>query len=264
MTESLALKAAQFKSLHKPGNPVILANVYDIPTANLVASLPGAQALATASYAVALASGLTDPELDLETNLAAVEKIAPIAVKAGKPLTVDFQDGYDHQLEDGIRKLIKLGVVGINLEDSASDGQGGSRLLLEAIAVDRIKRVLKTAAEVGVPDFVVNARSDELLVGAGNMQDCISRGKAYLEAGATTVFVFGGPKRGGLNKDEVTTLAEGLDGRLNVSFLAAKPESQRLSIQQLKEIGVARISIGPQLLLIGTAAQKKAAEEMFV
>src|SRR5436190_502768 len=126
--------AQSFKSLHVPGKPLLLANIYDPSTARAVASLPGCKALATASVSIALA------------------------------------------------------VVGVNLEDSE---QKTHTMMDEAVAVQRIKRALAAAAEVGVPDFVVNARSDSFLRG-GSLDESIRRGKLYLGAGATTVYVLNG------------------------------------------------------------------------
>ena len=92
-TESLNKQAQLLKSLHVPGNPLILANVYDIPSARTVAALPSCKALATASFAVALANGTEDKKLTLEINLQAVRNIGKVACEFDKPLSVDLQDG---------------------------------------------------------------------------------------------------------------------------------------------------------------------------
>jgi 2-methylisocitrate lyase-like PEP mutase family enzyme len=232
--------ATTFKALHKPGKPIVFANVYDIISARKVAALPSSKALATASYAVALVNGLEDNDLTLEVNLNTVRGIATIAAQANKPLTVDLQDGYGDQLEYAIQELIKLGVVGINLEDCDKDT---GKLMSVETAVSRIKKVLEVAKANGVPDFVVNARSDVLVLG-GELEEVIRRGKSYLDAGATTVFVWGGSKRG-VSRKEVEQMVKAFDGRLNVS-MRLTPDA--LNTEQLAELGVARISIGPALL----------------
>lgn len=241
---SLALR---FRALHSPSSPLILANIWDAISATAIASLPSTRTLATASYAIAAAAGLSDNDLDLDTNLRAVAVIARIAASHDLPLTVDFQDGFGSQLEEGIRKVIELGAVGINLEDFAREKDG---LYDVAEAQDRIRRVVKIAAEMGVPDFVVNARTDALFSG-GTVDDAIARGKAYLEAGAANVFIWGGPARRGWSGDEVRRAAKELDGKLNVILIRmdGKGEpAEGLSVQELSEIGVSRISVGPQLM----------------
>ncbi|KIV91282.1 hypothetical protein PV10_05837 [Exophiala mesophila] len=252
----LNTQATYFKSLHQPGQPVILANTWDESSARVIGSLPTVQAIATASYAVALASGTTDDELTLENNLSAVSRISKIAQEFNKPLTVDLQDGYGSRLEEAIAAVISHGAVGANIEDVDKDTKK-QYSVDEGVA--RIRRALKAAEENGVNDFVVNARVDTLLHG-GEMEDTILRGRKYLEAGATTVFVIGGATRGGLKTEEVKTLSDALGGRLNVS-VALSPG--KLTVDDVAAIGVSRVSVGPQLYFKATAAIKDAAEGLF-
>jgi 2-methylisocitrate lyase-like PEP mutase family enzyme len=245
--------ARTFKALHHPGNPLILANVYDILSARTVASLPSSKALATASYAIAAARGTTDDDLDLDTNLAAIPDIAAVSSQFKKPLTVDIQDGYGDSLEKAIAALIDYGVVGVNLEDCDKNG----KLYSPETAAERIKRTLVVAKHKRVPDFVVNARCDVLVQG-GKLDEVLHRGKKYLAAGATTVFVWGGSSRG-VSRQEVQTMVKDFDGRLNV-LLSGKPDA--LTIPQLKELGVARISIGPTLQIKAMKALADEAEKL--
>ncbi|KAF2733836.1 Phosphoenolpyruvate/pyruvate domain-containing protein [Polyplosphaeria fusca] len=237
---SLNTLAQTLKSLHVPGKPLILANVYDLLSAQAISSLSSCKALATASYAVARANGTEDDAMTLETNLTAISLIGKEAIRVQKPLTVDIQDGYGSQLEDAIKGLIKRGAVGCNLEDCDKESQ---KIYPVAAAVDRIKKVLSIAKNMGVPDFVVNARCDALIHG-GELDDVIQRGKQYLAAGATTVFVWGGSKRG-VHDDEVKKMVEAFGGRLNVAMKMSGDDS--LSVSELSNIGVARISVGPQI-----------------
>ncbi|KAF1939066.1 PEP phosphonomutase-like protein [Clathrospora elynae] len=237
--------AKAFKALHKPGNPIILTNVWDAITAKTVASLPATKALATASYAIAAAAGTPDEELTLEVNLRAVEAIAKIAKQFDLPLTVDFQDGFGDQLEEGLRAVIKLGAVGINLEDLSRES---NRLYSIEEAQERIRRVMKIAEEEGVPDFVVNARTDALFTSPSNdLDEAIARGKAYLAAGASNIFIWGGPSRKGWGKAGIEEATKVLKGRLNVILVRMAPGG--LSVKELGEIGVSRISVGPQLMI---------------
>ncbi|KAH7130477.1 PEP phosphonomutase-like protein [Dendryphion nanum] len=233
------------KSIHVPGNPVIFTNVWDAITARAVASLPSTKALATASYAIAAAAGLEDHELTLEVNLTAIRAIAKVAKELNKPLTVDFQDGFGSRIEEGIREVIRAGAVGINIEDFARElGEKGD-LYDVPTAQSRIRRVLEIAQDEGVPDFVVNARTDALLVGRP-LSEAIERGKAYLEAGAHNIFIWGGPQRGGTTRAEIEEASKALGGRLNVILIRIRPGG--LTVKELSDIGVARISIGPQLM----------------
>lgn len=250
---SLNATAQTFKALHVPGKPIVLANVYDLLSAEAVASLPSSKALATASYAVARAAGFDDDHLSLETNLAAVKLVARAAKANGKPLSVDIQDAYGDRLEEAIGALIDEGVVGVNLEDVDLATQKQHPI---DVAADRVRRAIAAAEKKGVPDFVVNARCDSLIKG-GNIEDAVARGKAYLAAGATTVFVWGGSARGGTTKEEVVTLIKEFGGRLNVSL---KNVPGGLTIPELAQLGVARISMGPALQFAAMKAYGDAAD----
>ena len=234
--------AALFRSLHRPGHPLLLTNVWDAISASAIASLPGTTALATASFAVAAAAGLADDDLDLPTLLRAASAIGKVAATHSLPLTVDLQDGFGAQLVDAVREAIKLGAVGINLEDF---GREIGALYSVEEQCERIRQVVKVANELGVPKFVVNARTDALFTG-GTVEEAITRGKAYLEAGAFNVFIWGGPKREGWGRHDVKRAAQALGGRLNVTLIHGRKGG--LSVGEIAELGVARISVGPALM----------------
>ena len=257
MASSLnALAATSLKSLHRPGKPLVLANVYDVLSARAVAALPSCRALATASYAVARANATEDDDMDMETNLKAILPIAKVAAEFKKPFTVDIQDGYGERLEEVMTELIEAGVHGVNLEDCDKNTQ---KLYPLGQAVSRIQRTLAVAESLGVSDFVVNARCD-VLVHGGPLEEAIIRGKAYLDAGATTVFVWGGSKRG-VSRGEVTRMVQEFNGKLNVSMILS---GGGLNVAGLSEIGVARISVGPQLQFMAMDNYAKEAEKIMV
>ena len=232
--------AKRLKSLHISGQPLLLANVWDASSAKAIASHSGTKALATASYAIAMMHGVEDADLTLDLNSQGIEMVAKGLRNAGKveevPLTADLQDGYA-DVKDTIRKAVELGVVGCNLED-ADNSKPQLTLRSMEESVSRIEAVLRAAREAGVPDFVVNARTD-VFGKDGTVDEVIERGKAYLDAGATTVFVWGVGKHV-ITEEEVKKMVAAFDGRL-----AVQPAD--IGIKKLRELGVARISVGPLL-----------------
>ncbi len=237
--QALNDKAKALRKLCKPGDPVILTNVYDAATAAIVAQHSSTRAMATASYAIAATNGIEDNDLSLEDNLIGIRKVAGVASKKDLPLTADLQDGYD-DVATMIKQAIDTGAVGCNIEDVDNKTE---KLRSVEDAVSRIKTAMSAAQQVGVPDFCINARTDVLSFG-GSIQDAIARGKAYLEAGAVTVFVWGGPSGRGVSGDEAKQLVQGLGGMVNVK-MNLRPGY--LNAKQLADLGVARVSIGPEL-----------------
>ncbi|KAL2852936.1 phosphoenolpyruvate phosphomutase-domain-containing protein [Aspergillus pseudoustus] len=146
---STNILAITFKSLHKPHHPLIPTNIYDARSAKTVAAIPSSAALATASHAIAEASGVNDDDLTLLINLRTTRIIASAIKPSGKPLTVDLQDGYGAHLEHAIGELLSLdNVVGINLEDFNRDT---SDFFPPAEAADRVRRVLLLRGTAGFP-----------------------------------------------------------------------------------------------------------------
>ena len=149
-------KYDQFRELHRPGDPLILFNVWDAGTA-AAAAKTGAKAVATGSASVAAANGFGDgEEVPMAFALANAERIVG-AVEV--PVTVDFEGGYAADPE-GLAKNIALlaatGAIGCNFEDQIVDGDG-----LWSIP-DQCERM--KAARRGAGDaFFINARTDIFL-----------------------------------------------------------------------------------------------------
>lgn len=252
--------ARTLKALHKPGNPVVFANIFDPVSATALLSLnesePGlVKAVATASYAVAAKLSIKDEELSLPQNLSSVSQFALLIRKAGLPLSIDLQDGYGDQIVEAVKGAISIGAVGANIEDSYPEkGFGGGLACLRSVeeAAERIRYALEIANNAGVPDFVINARTDVLCLKPHPedwtremmLEETVKRGKAYLAAGATSIFVWGGPG-GTVTTEELNLLVEGFGGRLAVKLGSSEDD---LSVKELADIGVSRISIGPSLL----------------
>ena len=223
-------KATLLRSLHVPGDPLIVTNVWDAVTARVVASAPGVKAIATASHAVSFAHGVDDGEgLSIDEALAAASRI----VKAvDLPVSVDFERGYATDapgVQRNVEQLIATGAVGLNLEDST----GPTELFPIDAQCRRISAVRAAATATGVP-IVLNARIDALVRGE-NFSEMVARANAYLAAGADVVFVLG------LKDEDLVSRAVGsIAGMISV---VSGPNS--VPLRRLAELGVARVSFGP-------------------
>jgi 2-methylisocitrate lyase-like PEP mutase family enzyme len=221
------------RSLHVPGDPLILTNVWDAVTARIVADVPGVRAIASASHSVSYAHGVPDGEgLTLDQALDAAREIVG-AVEL--PVTIDFEKGYARDpegVEASVGRLIATGAVGINLEDSVD----GSSLFPIDVAAARVAAARAAADSTGVP-LVINARVDALVRG-GTWDDMVSRANAYLAAGGDCAFVLGLQ-----TEDEVGRALAEIDGRVSVVSGAAS-----VPLARLAELGVCRVSFGPGML----------------
>ena len=107
-------KAATLLALHRAPEILVLANVWDVVSAQVIATTAGAKALATASHSIASTFGYEDGEnIPFELHL---DMVARIVRAVDLPVTMDFEAGYG-DAGDTARRAIEVGVVDANLED---------------------------------------------------------------------------------------------------------------------------------------------------
>jgi 2-methylisocitrate lyase-like PEP mutase family enzyme len=224
---STADKALTLKSLHEAPEILRVVNVWDAISAKVVSDLPTTKAIATAGHSIAASHGFGDGEIPLEIALSA---IAEIVTATDLPVTADLDAGFDDPGET-IRRAIGVGVVGANVED---------RLVPLPDAVARVEAIVRAAEAEGVA-FQLNARTDAFVRGGDRplgekVDDAITRGRAFLDAGAALVFV-----PGALDAEVTRRLVAGI-GERRVSVIGVPGA---LPAAEYEALGVARISYGP-------------------
>ena len=167
-------------------------------------------------------------------------------------MTADLERGYGDEPRDvaeTIAMAIDAGAVGANLEDGTADSD---RPLAAVASHARKVRVVRGRADAeGVP-FVINARTDVFLRGAGGVDEALERGRAYAEAGADCIFV-----PGVRDPEVIAALVAGLPIGMSVLATPAGP-----TLEELARLGVARISLGPGSMGAALAALQRAAESV--
>src|SRR3954447_13513287 len=111
----LQSRCDKLRSLHRPGAPLLLPNVWDVATARAVVAA-GFPVVATTSSGVAAALGYDDHDgAPADEMLAAAARIAR-GVEV--PVTVDAEAGYGMEPAELVAALRTVGAAGCNLEDS--------------------------------------------------------------------------------------------------------------------------------------------------
>lgn len=242
-------KAQLLRSLHVPGTPLIVTNVWDAVTARTVAAAPGVKALATASHAISYAHGVDDGEgLTVEQALAAAELVVSAV---DLPVSVDFEKGYSPDaagVQRNVELLISTGAAGLNIEDSVGAPKAPTFDIETATA--RVAAARAAAQATGIP-LVINARVDTL-AGGGEWDDMVARANAYLGAGADCIFVLGLG-----DESTVERALAAIDGKVSV---ISNPTS--VPLKRLAELGVSRVSFGPGTLGLTLAHLQAAATQL--
>ncbi|MDQ0577536.1 isocitrate lyase/PEP mutase family protein [Agromyces albus] len=243
---TLADTAAELRRLHTAPELLQVVNVWDVVSAKAVASLPETRALATASHSIASTFGYPDGEqIPVEIML---DMAGRIARAVDVPVSADLEAGYGDPAET-VRRAIGEGIAGANLEDELKP-------LAESVAA--VEGAVAAADAEGVP-FALNARTDAFLRGSDRprdvwIADAIERGRAYLDAGATCVFV-----PGIFGEDEVVELVDGIGAyRVSLIGLPGVPTPARLA-----ELGIARLSYGPTTQRVALGALQDLAAELY-
>lgn len=246
-------KAIAFRQMHRGPKALLLPNVWDVASARIIEQAKFG-AIATTSAGIAFSLGYPDGQkISREEMLARVSRIAR-AVEL--PVTADVEAGYGNTAEDAAqtaRRVIEAGGVGINLEDGTGNPQ--APLVELELQLEKIRAVREAALQAGVL-LVVNARTDVYLDQVGppeqRYSETIHRVRAYRDAGADCVFV------PGLRDPQIISqLVQDVQCPVNILAGPGSP-----SVQELEELGVARVSLGSGPMRATLGLLRRMAEEL--
>ncbi|MEV4138007.1 isocitrate lyase/phosphoenolpyruvate mutase family protein [Dactylosporangium sp. NPDC049742] len=238
--------AALFRSLHDPADPLVLVNAWDAASARVVAAA-GARAVATTSAGVAWTLGV--PDGDALTRDAMLAHLRRVVAAVDVPVTADVESGFGatpDEVAETLRGVADAGAVGVNLEDTVRGERRGLRDVAGQVA--RI-----AAARAAAPDVYINARIDTYLHGTDDLEQTVERANAYLDAGASGIFV-----PGVVDAETIGKLAAAIPAPLNILVGPGAP-----AVAELGELGVARVSLGSWVAEAAYAVARRAAEEAF-
>lgn len=246
-------KEKQFHQLHHNNQLLILPNIWN-PLGAALLEETGYKAVATASASIAFANGYQDGEkMPFDELIFILQRIVK---SINIPVTADVESGYASNntvLKENIKRLVDTGIVGINFEDSRHDEQD---LFSKEAQSEKINVIKNTASDNG-SNLFINARTDVFikenkLSKEEKLVQAIERGNAYKEAGADgfyPIFLKG--------KESLKTVVEEVSLPVNILMLPGIPD-----FDELKEIGVARISLGPGFLKYAVNSIKNIAEKL--
>ena len=239
-----------FKTLHQRSGAFIMPNPWDAGSARILASM-GFEALATTSAGYAFSVGRRDSVAGL-SRTEILENARAIVAASNLPVSADLEDGFGAAPEtcaETVRLASEVGLVGGSIED-ATGNPDDPIYSLEA-ATERVRAAAETAEGKG---FVLTGRAENFLWGRPDLGDTIARLQAFSEAGADVLYAPGLP-----DIDAIATLCREVDRPVNVVMgLSGKP----MSVQELAEVGVRRISVGGSFARAALGGMMRAAEEV--
>jgi 2-methylisocitrate lyase-like PEP mutase family enzyme len=226
-------RATRFRALHGRNAPLLLPNPWDAGTARLLAHL-GFEALGTTSLGAANALGRRRA-----TRAEVLENCRTIAHATPLPVSADLENGYadaPEEAAEAIEAAWRCGAVGGSIEDGTSDRR--APVYEFSLAVERVAAAVEVARALPIP-FVLTARAENFLYGIRDLDDTIRRLQAFESAGADVLYA------PGLHTlDEIRAVVSSVGRPVNVVMGFADPS---ITLEQLAEVGVRRVSIGGAL-----------------
>lgn len=234
MSRTIQEKRADFHALHARGCFVI-PNPWDVGSAKMLAGL-GFKALATTSSGFAWTQGRPDNGVPRDVVLG---HLRTLVAATDLPLNADFESGYAKDLigvAESVRMAVDTGVAGLSIEDSTYDASNPLRKIEDAVA--RI-RAARAAIDESRTETLLVGRAENFIVGRPDLDDTITRLKAYAAAGADCLYAPGIRTR-----EQITAVVAAVAPK-PVNFLIVAPGE--FTVKDIAEMGVRRISVGGAL-----------------
>src|SRR6266705_1554469 len=251
MTSIRNAVAAKFRAMHESGC-FVLPNPWDIGTAIYLERL-GFNALATTSAGFAFSRGKPDGGVPRDEMLAHIREIAEATTL---PVNADFLNGFADKPENvaaNVKLCIDTGVAGLSIEDNSQNP--AAPLYAKELAIERI-RAARSAIDASKTGVLLTGRCEAWLVGHRDLlHTALDRLAAYAEAGADCLYA-----PGVSDPNEIAQIVKTV-APTPVNVLVSGFNHQ-LSLTELADLGVRRISVGSGLALSAWGAFLRAAQDI--
>lgn len=245
-----AEKGSDFRALHEREGAFIIPNPWDVGTARLLAHL-GFEALATTSAGYSFSVGRRDNVTGRDEMMTHVEGIVSAT---DLPVSADLEHGFGDDpgtVAETIRLAAATGLVGGSIEDYTQ--RADDPIYPLDLAVERVRAAAEAARSLPFL-FTLTARAENFLVGRPDLKDTIARLQAYQEAGADVLYAPGLSSR-----ENIAAVVTSVDRPVNVVMGL---QGVQLTLAELSEIGVKRVSVGSALSRAALGAFLRAGREM--
>ena len=241
-------RAARFLELHRPGDPLLMPNPWDIGSAKLLASL-GYEALATTSSGFAASLGRLDGAVIRDE---ALTHAAAIVAATDVPVSADLENCFADEPEgvaETARGAVAAGLAGFSVEDYSAAGESIYDI---GLAAERVRAAVEVAHAAPAGPLVVTARAEGYLRGRPDLEETVARLQAYQDAGADVLFA-----PGPVDPETVSAIVSSVDRPVNVLARKGAPP-----VAELGKLGVSRISVGGAFAFTAIGALVSAAREL--
>lgn len=248
MTVSTETKRTDFFKLHESGC-FVLPNAWDVGSARLLGTW-GYKAIGSTSSGYAWSTGRDDYGLTRDEVLA---HLTSLCDGSDLPVNADFESGFadnPDELAANVTRCIATGVAGLSIENRTSDT---SKPLYDFdLSVDRI-RAARAAIDQDKSGVMLIARCEGFLVGENDLALTIKRLVAFADVGADCLYA-----PGIRTHEQISAIVEAVAPK-PVNVLVGSPG---LTVQELADLGVRRVSLGGALARAAWGGFMRASQEI--
>ena len=225
-----------------------MPDAYDGMSARIIEEI-GFKAVQCSGYSFSLSKKYKKESLiTLDENISITKSIVN---SVDVPVFADAEDGYGSGdiFLNNIKKFVKTGIAGINIEDqNLWSGYTNESLLPISESINRIKIIKEN-----FPDLILNARTDALNVSndkKDGIREAIKRSNTYYENGANLCFITGVS-----TKEEIMLLKNEIHGPISIA--AGLPYNMNnFDIADCVDLEIARVSLPSVMIYAAIKAQQ--------
>jgi len=244
----MSKKSAILKAKINARNALVVPGCHDAISAMIIEKA-GFEAVQISGFGLA-GSWLGAPDIGILQMQDIMAATWNIVQAVDIPVMADLDTGGGNAVNARwfVKRLIRMGVAGFNIEDQVFPKRCGHMDGKEVISSKEMMGKLRAIAEIRDeldPDLVLNARTDSYHT--HGLAEAIGRCNQYLEAGADLVFIDGIHSR----KDIEKAVKE-IKGPLSLNLMDAVTgvKTELIPVPELAQMGIARVSIPVASILV--------------
>jgi 2-methylisocitrate lyase-like PEP mutase family enzyme len=248
-------KTTRLRTLIEAPEILVMPAAFDGLSARLVAEA-GFQSVQCSGMGVAATEAL--PDFSILSMREMVDRTRTIVRAVELPVMGDGDTGYGSAVNVWytVQEFESAGAAGMNLEDQVFPKRCGRIIGKDIVSIEEMQLKIAAACDARKDrDFVINARTDALsLVG---IDEAVKRGNAYMDAGATMIFV-----QGVSSLAQAADLANKIRGPVAINLMEEHASCSELTFAQLQRVGIARVSLSVSLLLASLQGMRTALQRV--
>lgn len=224
-------KTGILRNLLQEKEILVAPGAYDALSAKIIEKM-GFKAVYMTGYGCS-ASVIGQPDVGLLSMTEMVKRAGDIAKSVKVPVIADADTGYGNPLN--VRRTVmeyeRAGVAGIQLEDQVFPKKCGHMLGRKIIPVEEMVQKIKAACDAREDkELVIVARTDART--SHGLEEALSRGRAYQEAGADLLFIES-PE----NIEEMKKINDYFPNTPTLANMVEGGRTPLLSEQELEDLG---------------------------